>query len=201
MSQPSQLSTDTPTSRSYPARQLPERRPRRLVVADHASTTSASASCTWSAVLLALPAGRHLRACSAHRAADARAAPSWTRNTYNRMFTLHGVVMIFLFMIPAIPARVRQLHAAADAGRQGRRLPAAQPAVASTSTWPARRSRSAGMITGGTDTGWTFYAPYSTHDADDGGRRCCSASSSSASRRSSPASTSSSPSTRCARRA
>src|SRR5689334_24588510 len=23
--------------------------------------------------------------------------------TYNRMFTLHGVVMIFLFMIPAIP--------------------------------------------------------------------------------------------------
>ena len=24
-------------------------------------------------------------------------------NTYNRMFTLHGVVMIFLFMIPAIP--------------------------------------------------------------------------------------------------
>ena len=25
-------------------------------------------------------------------------------NTYNRMFTLHGVIMIFLFMIPAIPA-------------------------------------------------------------------------------------------------
>src|SRR4028119_1498172 len=25
-------------------------------------------------------------------------------NTYNRVFTLHGVVMIFLFMIPAIPA-------------------------------------------------------------------------------------------------
>src|SRR5690349_12454594 len=24
-------------------------------------------------------------------------------NTYNRMFTRHGVVMIFLFMIPAIP--------------------------------------------------------------------------------------------------
>ena len=24
-------------------------------------------------------------------------------NTYNRMFTLHGVSMIFLFMIPAIP--------------------------------------------------------------------------------------------------
>src|SRR5689334_22322037 len=24
-------------------------------------------------------------------------------NTYNRMFTLHGVVMIFLFMIPAVP--------------------------------------------------------------------------------------------------
>src|SRR4051812_20068100 len=24
-------------------------------------------------------------------------------NTYNRMFTLHGVVMIFMFMIPAVP--------------------------------------------------------------------------------------------------
>ena len=27
-----------------------------------------------------------------------------TAQTYNRMFTLHGVVMIFLFMIPAIPS-------------------------------------------------------------------------------------------------
>src|ERR1700690_4135534 len=27
-----------------------------------------------------------------------------TAETYNRMFTLHGVVMVFLFIIPAIPA-------------------------------------------------------------------------------------------------
>jgi hypothetical protein len=51
-------------------------------------------------------------------------------NTYNRMFTLHGVVMIFLFMIPAIPGRVRQLLHAAHARSEGRRLPAAQPALA-----------------------------------------------------------------------
>ena len=44
-------------------------------------------------------------------------------DTYNRMFTLHGVVMVFLFMIPAIPARVRQLLPADHAGRQGLAFP------------------------------------------------------------------------------
>ena len=45
-------------------------------------------------------------------------------NTYNRMFTLHGVVMIFLFIIPAVPGVVRELPAAADAG--------------APRTWPSR---------------------------------------------------------------
>ena len=45
-------------------------------------------------------------------------------NTYNRMFTLHGVVMIFLFMIPAIPASFGNFCLPLHAGREGRRVPA-----------------------------------------------------------------------------
>ena len=54
--------------------------------------------------------------------------------TYNRIFTLHGVVMIWLFMIPAIPSALRQLLPADHAGRRGRGVPAAEPRSASTST-------------------------------------------------------------------
>ena len=39
-----------------------------------------------------------------HRAPDARAGRSSTRMTYNRIFTMHGIVMVWLFMIPSIPA-------------------------------------------------------------------------------------------------
>ena len=72
-------------------------------------------------------------------------------------------------MIPVDPRRLRQLPAAADDRRAGRRLPAAQPRSATTSTSSARASCSWRMLDGGVDTGWTFYTPYSTHDADGGG--------------------------------
>ncbi len=37
--------------------------------------------------------------------------------TYNQLFTLHGAVMIFLFIIPGIPVLARKLRPAAPAGR------------------------------------------------------------------------------------
>ena len=46
--------------------------------------------------------------------------------TYNRLFTLHGVIMVLLFLIPSIPS-LRQLHSADHARREGRRVPTAQP--------------------------------------------------------------------------
>ena len=55
---------------------------------------------------------------------------------YNRMFTLHGLIMVFLFIIPGIPAALGkpalldlpvELRAAADARREGRRLPSPEP--------------------------------------------------------------------------
>ena len=51
-------------------------------------------------------------------------------NTYNRMFTLHGVIMIFLFMIPAIPGVFGNFCMPLDAGGEGRRLPEAELTVA-----------------------------------------------------------------------
>ena len=30
-------------------------------------------------------------------------------DTYNKMFTLHGIIMVFFFLIPSIPVGARQL--------------------------------------------------------------------------------------------
>ena len=50
--------------------------------------------------------------------------------TYNRMFTLHGVVMIFLFMIPAIPAAFGNFILPLMLGAKDVAFPQAQPALA-----------------------------------------------------------------------
>jgi len=81
--------------------------------------------------------------------------------TYNRMFTLHGVVMIFLFMIPAIPSGFGNFVLPMMIGAEDVAFPRLNLASwyiylggASIALW--------GMIHGGADTGWTFYTPYST---------------------------------------
>ena len=89
--------------------------------------------------------------------------------TYNRLFTLHGVVMVWLFMIPSIPTVFGNFVLPIMLGAQGPRVPAAQPRELLRLPASARSSRSAAMVAGGADTGWTFYAPYSTQLADRGG--------------------------------
>ena len=81
--------------------------------------------------------------------------------TYNRMFTLHGVVMVFLFMIPAIPGVFGNFFLPIMLGAKDVAFPRWNLASfyiylagASLALW--------GMINGGADTGWTFYTPYST---------------------------------------
>ncbi len=80
---------------------------------------------------------------------------------YNRMFTLHGVIMIFLFMIPAIPGIFGNFFIPLMIGAQDVAFPRINLLSvylyllgAVIAVW--------GMIQGGTDTGWTFYTPYST---------------------------------------
>jgi len=81
--------------------------------------------------------------------------------TYNRMFTLHGVIMIFLFMIPAIPGVFGNFFLPLMLGAEDVAFPRINLFTvylyligAAIAVW--------GMIQGGTDTGWTFYTPYST---------------------------------------
>ncbi len=81
-------------------------------------------------------------------------------NAYNRMFTLHGVVMIFLFMIPAIPGIFGNFFLPIMLGAQDVAFPRLNllsvyvyGAGAVLLVWS--------MAAGGVDAGWTFYAPYS----------------------------------------
>jgi len=81
--------------------------------------------------------------------------------TYNRMFTLHGVVMIFLFMIPAIPSGFGNFVLPIMLGARD----VAFPRLNLLSFYLYLLGAAValyGMIHGGADTGWTFYAPYST---------------------------------------
>ena len=82
-------------------------------------------------------------------------------NTYNRMFTLHGVVMIFLFMIPAIPGVFGNFMLPLMLGAKDVAFPKLN-LLSLYLYWTGATIALGGMIMGGTDTGWTFYAPYST---------------------------------------
>jgi len=82
-------------------------------------------------------------------------------NTYNRMFTLHGVVMIFLFMIPAIPGVFGNFLLPLMLGAKDVAFPRLN-LLSLYLYWTGALLAVGAMVMGGTDTGWTFYAPYST---------------------------------------
>src|SRR5512139_3667880 len=79
--------------------------------------------------------------------------------TYNRMFTLHGVIMIFLFMIPAIPSGFGNFLLPLMLGAKDVAFPKLN--LLSFYLYLAGAAVAIyGMIHGGADTGWTFYTPY-----------------------------------------
>ena len=88
-----------------------------------------------------------------------------TSETYNKVFTLHGIVMVFFFLIPVDPGGARQLPRADHDRREGPRVPAHQPAEL-VHLHPGRGVTIAAALGGGVDTGWTFYTPYSTTAAN-----------------------------------
>jgi cytochrome c oxidase subunit 1 len=81
--------------------------------------------------------------------------------TYNRMFTLHGVVMIFLFMIPAIPSGFGNFLLPLMLGARDVAFPRLNLLSLYLYVLGAILAIY-GMLHGGADTGWTFYVPYST---------------------------------------
>ncbi|MGB9606698.1 MAG: cytochrome c oxidase subunit I, partial [Bryobacteraceae bacterium] len=82
-------------------------------------------------------------------------------DTYNKVFTLHGAVMIFLFIIPSIPAALGNFVLPLLLGAKDLAFPRLN--LASYYLYVAGALMAlASMVTGGIDTGWTFYTPYST---------------------------------------
>jgi len=84
--------------------------------------------------------------------------------TYNAAFTLHGVIMIFLFIIPGIPAAFGNLVMPIQIGARD----VAFPRLNLLSWWlyiSGAALAVTALFTGGgpPDTGWTFYVPFSTH--------------------------------------
>jgi cytochrome c oxidase subunit 1 len=80
---------------------------------------------------------------------------------YNRMFTLHGIIMVFMFMIPSIPNVFGNFFLPIMIGAKDVAFPRLNLAsfyvylLGSALTFVS-------MIQGGVDSGWTFYTPYST---------------------------------------
>jgi cytochrome c oxidase subunit I len=81
--------------------------------------------------------------------------------SYNRTFTLHGAVMVFLFIIPGVPAALGNFILPVMLGAKDLAFPKMNLASFYLYVLGALFSVLA-IATGGIDTGWTFYTPYST---------------------------------------
>ncbi|MHB0968713.1 MAG: cytochrome c oxidase subunit I [Thermoanaerobaculia bacterium] len=82
-------------------------------------------------------------------------------DTYNKFFTLHGIVMIFFFLIPAIPAVLGNFLLPLMLGAKDLAFPKLN--LLSWYLFIIGAGFSLLMILmGGVDTGWTFYTPFST---------------------------------------
>ena len=81
--------------------------------------------------------------------------------TYNKLFSTHGIMMIFLFLVPSIPAVMGNFLIPIMLGARD----VAFPRLNLLSWYVFMVGGSIvtyGLIAGGVDTGWTFYTPLST---------------------------------------
>src|SRR5438874_6787909 len=81
--------------------------------------------------------------------------------TYNKLFTVHGVLMVWFFLIPSIPAVLGNFVIPMMIGARDVAFPRLNlfswylfVAAGALALWS--------LVHGGVDTGWTFYTPYST---------------------------------------
>jgi cytochrome c oxidase subunit 1 len=81
--------------------------------------------------------------------------------TYNRLFTMHGVVMVWFFLVPAVPATLGNFMIPLMLGARDLAFPRLNlfswylfMAGGAITLWA--------LFVGGVDTGWTFYTPLST---------------------------------------
>ncbi|MDX1671695.1 MAG: cytochrome c oxidase subunit I [Balneolaceae bacterium] len=80
---------------------------------------------------------------------------------YNQVFTLHGAIMIFLFLVPSVPAILGNFILPIQVGAKDVAFPRLN--LLSYYLYGAGALIAVyTIIAGGIDTGWTFYTPYST---------------------------------------
>ncbi|MER3401981.1 MAG: cytochrome c oxidase subunit I [Armatimonadota bacterium] len=84
-----------------------------------------------------------------------------TSDVYNKMFTIHGVLMIFFFLIPSIPAVFGNFVLPLMIGARDVAFPRLN-----LLSWyffmAGAFLATVALLRGGIDTGWTFYTPYSS---------------------------------------
>jgi cytochrome c oxidase subunit 1 len=84
-----------------------------------------------------------------------------TAEQYNRAFTLHGAIMVFLFIIPAVPGSLGNFVLPLMLGAKDVAFPRLN--LASFYLWVTGAVMAlTTLVLGAVDTGWTFYTPYST---------------------------------------
>jgi cytochrome c oxidase subunit I len=82
-------------------------------------------------------------------------------DTYNKLFTLHGVIMVWFFLIPSIPNTLGNFLVPLMIGAPDMAFPKLNLASWWINIFGGLFTLAA-LVAGGVDTGWTFYTPYST---------------------------------------
>jgi len=81
--------------------------------------------------------------------------------TYNKLFSTHGIIMVFFFLVPSIPATLGNFLIPIMIGARDVAFP-----KLNLMSWYifviGCCFALAAIVSGGVDTGWTFYPPYSS---------------------------------------
>ena len=84
-----------------------------------------------------------------------------TSETYNKLFTIHGVLMVWFFLIPSIPSVLGNFVIPMMLGARDVAFPRLN-----LLSWYLFNIGGLlalyAVVFGGVDTGWTFYTPYSS---------------------------------------
>ena len=82
-------------------------------------------------------------------------------SVYNKLFTMHGIIMVFFFLIPSIPATLGNFLIPPMIGAKDVAFPKLN--LLSWYLYVIGGSMTLfAVIAGGVDTGWTFYTPFSS---------------------------------------
>ena len=84
-----------------------------------------------------------------------------TSDTYNKLFSFHGIVMVWFFLVPSIPNTLGNFLLPLMIGAPDVAFPRLN-LLSWYLTIAAGVFTVYALVAGGVDTGWTFYTPYST---------------------------------------